>query len=310
MAAASIQIAQSGALGAPGLSRKDLVLAQPVTLSNASNAGVRAWRWTMVDRPTGSTAVLSNPLAAQATFTPDVAGSYLIQLTVNEGRSGEVQRRIAAVLDEDGFRYPAAGEDDEANWDSNARGWWPDLEAILRGGTAPRTLTTVGTTLAVENTATIADLFQYTIPAGVIGAGRGLALRLGGDYLNNSGAGRTLTLTIVLNGVTLYSDVSASLAASTARRTWSLYLHLMRKSATTVAMHGQMLMGDTTAPDTGLGALDIAGASLSPAMPITTAATDPAAAWASAQSLQIRITHPVADANLGIYARSGFLSKI
>lgn len=41
--------------------------------------------WEMVSRPSGSGATLSNPLAAQPTFTADVSGSYVFALVVSDG---------------------------------------------------------------------------------------------------------------------------------------------------------------------------------------------------------------------------------
>lgn len=138
MATASIRInqaANASPTGVAGRSRDDLLEDQVVQLRNADDTGVRAWRWTIVDRPYGSTAALSSPVAAAPTFTPDVVGSYLISLVVNTGRVGEVDRRVAAVRDALGLRVPAAGETNEANWlidgSPNARGYQPEFETIV-----------------------------------------------------------------------------------------------------------------------------------------------------------------------------------
>jgi hypothetical protein len=132
-----IVISQSGVSGASGVSRDDLVLNEVVSLTLGSSAGVQRVRWRMVSRPAGSDAVLQNSTSFLCTFTPDVPGSYLIELATNEGR--ETQRRIAAVREDVGSiscRMPAAGERDEANWlvdgAPNTRGWAPELETWLR----------------------------------------------------------------------------------------------------------------------------------------------------------------------------------
>lgn len=139
MTQARIVITQQGVAGSAGVSRQDLVLNQQVTLTNSNNNGVRSWRWVMKDRPTGSAATLSGPLSATATFTPDVEGSYLVELTIDEGREGQVDTRVAAVLETVNgslVRWPAAGEDNEANWliggSPNERGWVPALEDAIR----------------------------------------------------------------------------------------------------------------------------------------------------------------------------------
>lgn len=135
MSAAEIRIGQLGAFGAAGVSRDDLVVDEEVTLENADDTGARTWRWRLVDRPPTSSAVIAAPTAPSATFTPDVPGSYLVELAIDEGQAGQVDRRVCAVR-EDLFgtlvRVPAAGEDNEANWDSNGRGWTPDVELWLR----------------------------------------------------------------------------------------------------------------------------------------------------------------------------------
>lgn len=143
MAAAKIRIDQAAhptqKIGVAGRSRDDIVVSQPVTLRNDDDTGVRSWRWEIVDQPDlGSPDVLSNPTSAVTTFTPtETGGTYLIQLTVNEGNQGEVDRRVIAIRDGQGLRYPAASEDQEANWidastgAENDRGWWPDLKLIL-----------------------------------------------------------------------------------------------------------------------------------------------------------------------------------
>lgn len=139
MTEARIIISQLGASGPPGIARRDLVLDEVVTLSNQDNTGVRSWRWRLLDKPDGSTAALSGAVQATATFTPDVAGSYLIELQVDEGRGGQVTRTIAAVLEAFGatyIRWPAAGERNEANWTingvQNTRGWTSDFVDAIK----------------------------------------------------------------------------------------------------------------------------------------------------------------------------------
>jgi len=139
MATASIRIDQSThtttPIGVVGRARDDLEIAEQVTLRNGDDSGVYSWRWVLLARPTGSTAALSNPIAATATFTPDIVGTYRVRLTVNEGLLGEVDTTVAVVRDPDGLRIPAAGETTEANWliggSPNERGWHPDMEAYL-----------------------------------------------------------------------------------------------------------------------------------------------------------------------------------
>lgn len=157
MASAQIVIDQSGApAGSPSLSRSDLALSIPVVLTNGDNTSVRVWRWALVASPPGSTAVLTSTVGATTSFTPDIEGSYLIELQVNEGRSGERDRRIAAVLNADGLRFPVSGEGTEFNEDGNTQGYGPDLDEILRaaseGGGGSISITDGTTTVAGAET--------------------------------------------------------------------------------------------------------------------------------------------------------------
>ena len=140
MSAASIVINQTGiaAPGEPSVSRDDLALGSEVQLTNANNTGVRSWRWTMVSRPLNSTSELSNPVTPNPTFTPDVEGTYLIELQVDEAQGGQVDRRIGAVRDGSGLRVPAGQETDEANWPNNIDGWWLDQAKLLAEVSASR----------------------------------------------------------------------------------------------------------------------------------------------------------------------------
>jgi beta-lactam-binding protein with PASTA domain len=57
------------------------------------------YSWTMVSRPSGSTAVLSSSIAAMPTFTPDRGGTYVLNLIVNDGHANSVadEVRISTV---------------------------------------------------------------------------------------------------------------------------------------------------------------------------------------------------------------------
>ncbi len=149
MAASLITITQSSSTSAGGTSRDDIVISSLVTLANANDSNVRSWRWVLVERPRDSAAVLSNVTAPSPTFTPDVNGSYLIQLQVNGGSAvGETNRVLVAVRNTavitggliTATRFVAASETDEANWSvdlgpgpaPNTTGWWEDLDRTAR----------------------------------------------------------------------------------------------------------------------------------------------------------------------------------
>src|ERR1700736_1062079 len=55
--------------------------------TNPSGIGTLTYSWAITSRPTGSTATLANPTSVMPTFVPDVAGSYMITLTVSNGQA-------------------------------------------------------------------------------------------------------------------------------------------------------------------------------------------------------------------------------
>jgi RHS repeat-associated protein len=55
--------------------------------SHDDNGDALSYAWTLVAAPAGSAAVLSQPTSAYPAITPDVAGSYTIRLSVNDGQA-------------------------------------------------------------------------------------------------------------------------------------------------------------------------------------------------------------------------------
>ena len=51
-----------------------------------------SYLWRFVSRPSGSNAILANVALPNAEFTPDVDGSYLLELTVSDGSSSDTDR--------------------------------------------------------------------------------------------------------------------------------------------------------------------------------------------------------------------------
>jgi len=132
--------------GVAGVPRDDGVLGQVVTLRNADNTNISGttggWLWVLF-KPRGSAATLSSPTSPTCSFTPDVDGTYRVELYVNEKQKPNQKARSAiAVRDGAGFRYPAQGESNENTWTSaytgqpNETGWWEDINDILRSGQA------------------------------------------------------------------------------------------------------------------------------------------------------------------------------
>jgi len=53
--------------------------------TNPSGVGTLTYSWAFTSRPAGSAATLTNPTSVTPTFVPDVAGPYIITLTVSNG---------------------------------------------------------------------------------------------------------------------------------------------------------------------------------------------------------------------------------
>jgi hypothetical protein len=145
MAGAIIQIDQdrpgpSVSTGSPGVARKDLWVGQ-VVRPTSTLAGNASQSWSLVDKPTGSTATLNDADQVTCYFTPDLPGSYRLRLVTNTGGAGNEQILICActfdvtgVLINSGWRIPAFGEKaSEDNFGgTNARGWATDIEKLLK----------------------------------------------------------------------------------------------------------------------------------------------------------------------------------
>lgn len=124
--------------GVAGVARDDLWVGRVVRL-RVGTSGNTTYSWGILDRPQGSGATLQNADTATPSFTPDVPGSYRVQLITNGGGPGNVQVRIAActfdtagVSVNRGWRIPAYGETPfEANFGGQARGWSATLDNIL-----------------------------------------------------------------------------------------------------------------------------------------------------------------------------------
>jgi hypothetical protein len=143
MATPTIRINQTGhAAGTPGASRTDLTLGVAVTLDDPANSGAPKV-WELFGRPNNSASVIANPTADVATFTPDVAGDYLVRVTVNGTElSGElVDETDEFVSTQGGVRFflPNGGirpSAQETRQFSVTQGWAQALDLLVVGSDA------------------------------------------------------------------------------------------------------------------------------------------------------------------------------
>jgi hypothetical protein len=105
------------------------------TLSNFDDTGVLAHRWTLKDKPIGSSASLTSGTAPTTQITPDIPGGYLVQLdTYLDAGATDLDD---SDVEEIGVRFevpfnwlvPAAGETIQQD---SARGWATSREESIR----------------------------------------------------------------------------------------------------------------------------------------------------------------------------------
>lgn len=77
--------ASTGAVAANAGADQEVLLSSLATLDGNGSTGVLNASWALTSQPTGSTATLSNASTLTPTLTPDVAGDYVAELSVNGG---------------------------------------------------------------------------------------------------------------------------------------------------------------------------------------------------------------------------------
>lgn len=115
------------------------------------------------------------------------------------------------------------------------------------------------TAVTVNNTSAAIEILNnggsgLTIPNGLLTAGRILRVRLGGNWLANSGT-PTLRIAIAFGGTTMFSDLSGASTADTDRAAWFLDFLIVAQGTSDQALIGTLAMGQIaakTAPTTGI----------------------------------------------------------
>jgi hypothetical protein len=96
------------------------------------------------------------------------------------------------------------------------------------------------TAAVTQNTlATIFTLWSVTIPSGLFLSGKVLRLRMGGNYLSNSGT-PTWTFTITYGGTVMFADATAAGVAGAARGGWSIDFDLTAQANADQALVGRI----------------------------------------------------------------------
>lgn len=155
----------------------------------------------------------------------------------------------------------------------------------------------VTTEVDVVNDATERQIYSELITGGKLGSDRSLLLWLWGDYLNNSGANRTLTPRVKFGTSTLWAATASAIPPGANRTPFEMLILLANRGLTnSQLMRGVFKLGRPDfAPTTGIGDLDSSAAAWMKPFGGTSAEDTIAD-----RTLQITVQHSVANANLSL----------
>jgi len=136
------------------------------------------YKWTLLQKPSTSTAVLSSATSARPTFTAAVAGDYVAQLIVNDGKVDSAPNSVIVVASAANVQPVASAGDDknvtvstlvsldgtnstDANFDTLTYQWdWmasPSTAPTLSSATSPKPTFTPATAGTYVLTLTVSD---------------------------------------------------------------------------------------------------------------------------------------------------------
>lgn len=158
------------------------------------------------------------------------------------------------------------------------------------------------TTSDVNNSTTETAIYSYSVAGGTLGTTGSLLLSLTGDYLNNTGAGSTLTINIKYGATTIGAYSLGSQAQSANRRSIEIDCVLSAANATGAQMARSRVSVGATGTATGTGA----------AMSLIYDAVHNSIAEDStaAKTLQVTVTHGTVSASISCRALNVTLLKL
>lgn len=163
----------------------------------------------------------------------------------------------------------------------------------------------------VVNTTSLTDLLngEITVGAGALGGNGMIVAQLGGDYLNNTAAARTIDLELKSGSTVIWrSGVSATIPVAATRRAWRCSFLIQALGATNSQFtDGDFFLGEEGGT-TGLGIIN------------SPTSWDAAAIFASngptaidmtvAQALSFSVAHSVANASLSMRLKRAFIQVV
>lgn len=163
--AAALWFVQGMLSSSPGEGLRGGVTGTQVTTSNGDDSGIVEWTYEVLDAPPGSAipiGIVQQGNVSQYNFTPDLVGSYLIQLTVlGADGSIDVDYRSFSINQASGRLIPPYRGDNIAmnfggslvGWAETMREWLLYLDSLTTGGGGFATVTDVN------------DGGSYSVPA-------------------------------------------------------------------------------------------------------------------------------------------------
>lgn len=132
-----------------------------------------------------------------------------------------------------------------------------------------------------------------SIPSGLFLAGRVLRVRMGGNWLANSGT-PTIRVVIAYGGTTMFSDISGASTGDADRSAWRLDFDIVAQGNSGQSLSGVLAMGKLaakTAPTTGIGDAWDTAALIAPVSGAAAVDSD-----AANRTLSVQVTFSVSNA--------------
>lgn len=160
----------------------------------------------------------------------------------------------------------------------------------------------------VVSTAAETTLYSFSVPGNVLDTQKMLRLTIYGDYLNNSGASRTIIVKVKYGATTLYADTSGSLAANATRHAFRMEFLLGNQNATNAQVLGGNICMSTAGATTGLG--DMATVAAATTGIDTDVYGSSAEDSTAAKTLDITVKHSASNGSLSIRRQFAILEVL
>lgn len=174
-----------------------------------------------------------------------------------------------------------------------------------------RMLDSDGSTLDIVNTLAETSVYTKTLGGGTLDVNGMVRVTAWGDYLNDSGAARNLTLKIKYGGTTMWADTVTSINNGATRYVWRLQADIAANAATNAQSLGGIFHLTSGTATTGLG--DIVGFINGGSPPLSIASVLFGTASIDStlnKDIDITVTHSTNNSSLSFRRYYVFLQKV